>query len=259
MGFRRIIGVAGLVALVAACDVGVTHPSIYVDDTSALLQGSLTTEDAGSTVTWWFEYGTTLAFGSTTPEQSLTFRPGATSAQVAAVVTGLDEGTTYFHRTCVRNERGGGVCGAPQSFTTTSGRDSVQGTGIAGAIPELGYYLGVDVDASSAADGSDLEGTASRSPGVHYFRLPDEGVVTCLRVDGNRASVGFLADYTMYDPSLPLVPVVLYVEDNGATGDRFSSALPAAPQTTCPDPDPVLDGTAGNTVVLGDLVVHDHP
>jgi hypothetical protein len=260
MEVRRLGAVAVLALLLAACDYGTTAPPTHVADTSAVLEGTLHTDDAGSTVTWWFEYGPTTALGTTTPERSGTFYPGGTNLPVQATVTGLDEGTTLHYRSCVRNAAGGGICGAIQSFTTTTGRDSVQGLGITEQIPMLGYALGAYADASAEADGSSPEGIASRSPGTYYFRIADEGPVVCLRVEGNRAAVGYLADWTIIDPTLPLVPIVLHIEDNGPTGDRYAVDVVDESPTTCPDPDDLLDAVAGNPVLIGDgFVVHDHP
>jgi hypothetical protein len=257
MGVRRLGAVAVLAVLLAACDVGQAHEASQVDDTSATLEAYIHSDAEGAgneTLTWWFEYGSTPAFGSTTPEVTSDV-PNGQARLVASTVTGLDEGTTYHFRACVR----GGLCGRVLTFTTTSERDSVHGLGVSTEIPELGYHVGASVDVSASPDGSDPVGRASRSPGVHYFRLPDEGVVTCLRVEGDRASIGFLADYTMFDPSLPLVPVVIYVEDVGTAGDRFTTELPAEVPTSCPDPDVALDSPGVQTVTRGDFVVHDHP
>lgn len=257
---RTLVAVLAAGLLLAACDHGATSPPTHVADTSAVLEGALHTDDAGSTVTWWFEYGATTALGNATPEQTLTFPAGSTAAQVEATVTGLDEATTHHYRTCVRNARGGGLCGAVQSFTTTAGRDSVHGEGVSSAIPEIGYYVGAIVEASSEPDGSSPVGDASRTPGVHYFRIADEGPVTCLEVEGNRASVGYSADYSMYDPSLPPAHILLHIEDNGAAGDRFVVDVLTEAPTTCPDPDVVLDAEVGETVTMLDgFVVHDHP
>ena len=258
--WRAIGAVSAGLLLLAGCDYGDTRGADRVGDTTARLEGYVHT-DSAETVTWWFEYGPTPGLGSTTPERSFTTTQAeGGGGSVYATVTGLAEGTTHHYRHCVRNGNGAVVCGAPKTVTTTAGRDSVVGLGIASEIPELGYHLGASVDASSAPDGSSPEGQASRSPGTHFFRIPDSGEVTCLRVEGNRAAVGFVADWTMYDPSLPLVPLVLHIEDNGTAGDRFAVAAVVDPPTTCPDPDVLLDASPGNTVLIGDgFVVHDHP
>jgi hypothetical protein len=127
--------------------------------------------------------------------------------------------------------------------------------------------IGGTVEASSAADGSGATGFAESLPGVRYFRLPDRGSVTCLRVEGNRAAVGFLADpIGTGDPSDVPVPMMAFVEDNAATAtpDRWVSRQIPAIATSCPaatDADFVDEvyPTFGARVTQGDFVVHDHP
>src|SRR5690606_21242383 len=110
---------------------------------------------------------------------------------------------------------GHGSCGDDQTVTTTSGHDYVIGRGTVFALPQLGYELGGMVDASSAADGSDAIGWVLSVPGVRHFRLADAGPVSCRRVDGNRATIGFVADpLGIGDPAAVPVPMVAFVEDN---------------------------------------------
>jgi hypothetical protein len=257
MRFRSLGAVAVAAALLAACDFGDTRDAVFVGDTSARLEGLVHT-DSAEDVLWWFEYGPTAELGEATPQRGHTSSQ-AGAVEVAAVVTGLDEATTYHYRLCVLNEQSGGVCGAQRQFTTTAGTDSVLGIGVTDSIPELGFFVGAVVEATSEPDGTSPAGHASRSPGEHHFRVPDEGPVTCLRVQGNRATVGFTADYSEYDPTLPPVHVVLHIEDNGAIDDRFESVVVAAPTTTCPLPDATLIDEANRVVSDGDAwVVHDH-
>lgn len=255
--FMRAAAAAAGVLLLAACDVGVTDPPTHVADTSAVLEGTLQTDDAGTTLTWWFEYGPTTSYGSTTAERTATFLPGRTTPiAVEATVTGLAHGTTYHYRTCVRNARGGGLCGAARTFTTTSGRDSVHGLGVSFEIIDQGFTIGVDIDASSAPNGSSATGQAARSPGLYYERIWDAGPVTCLRAEDDMATVGFVGDYSVN--GLPPVNLVVYVDDNGSSGDRFAVDIVASTPTSCPDPDDLTEAS-WQTLIRGDLVVHDHP
>ena len=67
-----------------------------------------------------------------------------------------------------------------------------------------------------------MTGDASASPGSDYFKIPDGGAVTCLRVKGNRAAVGFVAkpqDLGQAPPPGPVQRLIL-IEDNRPTGDR---------------------------------------
>ena len=195
-----------------------------VSDTSATLEAYIHSDAEGTgneALTWWFEYGPTPAFGSTTPEvtSDVPDRPGAL---VAATVTGLDEGTPT-----TSGPASAAGCAAGPTFTTTSERARCTASACPTEIPDAGYHVGASVDVSRGARRVRPRRPGIPLPGRPLLPLPDEGVVTCLRVDGNRASIGFLADYTMYDPSLPLFPVVIYIEDVGATADRFATELPA--------------------------------
>lgn len=255
--FARAAAVTVGVLLLVACDYGVADPPTHVADTSAVLEGTLHTDVPGTTLTWWFEYGPTASLGSATPERTATFQPGRTTPiAVEATVVGLAEATTYQYRTCVRNPQGGELCSSTRAFTTTQGRDSVHGLGVSFEIVDQGLVIGADIDASSAADGSGATGHASRAPGLYYPRVWDAGPVTCLRAEGDMATVGFIGDYS--NRGLPPVNLVVYVDDNGATGDRFAVELVASTPTTCPDPGD-LTGAAWQTLVRGDFVVHDHP
>ncbi len=246
----------GAALLLAACDVATTGGASRVTDVSATLAGRVKVETAGPSEVW-FEYGPTTAYGSRTPSQTVTTAADGDTGYVTAEVDGLAEGTTVHYRACARDEEGVGLCGADATFTTSEGRDSVVGLGVVEEIPSLGYVVGANLDVRAGADGSDPEGTVSTSPGSAYFHIPDEGPITCVRVEGNRAVVGFVADATEYDPSIPLDHVVVMIEDNGATGDRMRTEGAPAPVTTCPAPDPAAAGWG--TAVRGGWRVHDHP
>ena len=87
--------------------------------------------------------------------------------------------------------------------------------------------------------------------------------MTCLRVEGNRAAVGFLTDGdwgTKY-------PLMVFIEDNGATGDRWSMLRLDAVASTCPVPtaanltSPPYPGSPPGfppTIYIGGFAVHDH-
>lgn len=88
-----------------------TSPSA-VAATSATLHGTVLTEAAASAT---FQYGTTAAYGTTTPAVALAYAPAAQA--VAANVAGLAAGTTYHYRVVAHNA-GGTSYGADQTFTT---------------------------------------------------------------------------------------------------------------------------------------------
>ena len=86
---------------------------------------------------------------------------------------------------------------------------------------------------SADPDGTDAVGNAATVPGFFDFRLEDSGPVSCLRVEGNRATIGFVSDPGRYGiPEAPVF-VLAYVEDNGPSGDRFGRSILTSP-TSCP-------------------------
>jgi hypothetical protein len=177
-------------------------------------------------------------------------------SEISGAVTGLTASTAYQYRLCIRNEDGGGLCGAPGTFTTKpDDRDVVQGSLGIPIVPELGYVEGVAVSVRAEPDGSQPVGQVSRSPGSAYFRVPDTGPATCPRIVGNRAAIGFVASFTDLDPTVPDIPQVVFVEDNGPTGDRFASVTVDETPTACPDPSSVTLKAA----VTGDVTITDHP
>jgi hypothetical protein len=103
-------------------------------------------------------------------------------------------------------------------------------------------------------DSSEPVGTASRLPGSSYFRYPDSGSATCLRIVGNRAAIGFVA-LDELGSGAPPVPQVVFVEDNGSSGDRFTHVFTQETPLECPDPS---DGAiAWKTATLGNVTITD--
>jgi hypothetical protein len=244
----------------ASCAFGVTTPATNVTDSSALLTGVVRNTITGPT-DFWFDYGHTSAYGSSTPHGSVDVTDTANSYPVTAPLAGLHPGAEYHSRLCALDANGKGVCGGDQAFATVG--DSVTGRGTVFSIPDLGFVIGAAFDASSGSDGSAPSGTAEWSPGSFFFRFRDVGPVTCLRIDGHRATVGFVAQ-PVIDPDLKPIPELLFVEDNGATGDRLGMRVIAAPATTCPVatgadfPDFVLGGVVIPPVLTtGDFVIRD--
>ena len=85
-----------------------------VGSTGATLNGAVNPE--GQSTTYWFEYGTTAAYGF----QTASANPGAGTASVpvSASLTGLLPGTLYHYR-LVAVSAGGTTLGADQTLTTT--------------------------------------------------------------------------------------------------------------------------------------------
>jgi hypothetical protein len=80
---------------------------------AATLRGSISPD--GGTVSYYFEYGSTQAYGARTPTSAL--GTGAKTIHVSAAVSGLSPYTTYHFR-LVAVRAGGSTSGADHTFTT---------------------------------------------------------------------------------------------------------------------------------------------
>jgi hypothetical protein len=266
-GRLKYVATAGLGScLLAACGFGITGPATNVTDVGAQLSARVGNTNPEATA-WWFEYGPTAAYGAATPHGSVSVGSASSQYAVNALVSGLSDGTTYHYRVCTSGTDGRGSCGEDATFSTTTGHDSVTGSGV---ILDLGfgYVLGGQALAiGDTAEAGSATGRAAISPGSVYFKIADGGAVTCLHVAGNRAAVGFVADAVdLGQPDPAPIPRVLYIEDNGASGDRIGFGGLNAPYTSCPAPTAAdfVDFTVGDSVIppvleSGDFTIHDHP
>jgi len=250
----RLCALVALVAVLGACGFGQTGGARLIGGSSAVLDGSVSNVRTGETA-YWFEYGLSTAYGWATPRGQVTVTDSSRPQPVSAVAHGLPEGTTVHYRVCAVDDDGSGICGADATFVTTSGLDTVTGTGTSVVVPQLGYAVGAYVDARSGPNGEGAGGTASTSPGRRYFKVADSGDVTCLRVEGNLATIGFVSpDWT--GTGQPDLPILVRIEDNGPAGDRFAIGTLAPPYDTCPDPAPLAPDA--EVVTAGGWVVHEH-
>ena len=90
-----------------------TGPPRGVSGAAATLTGSV--DSRGRTTTWYFEYGTTTAYGTSTAAQSSDAKPGDRNA--AVTVSTLKPSTSYHYR-LVATSDAGTTRGADQAFTT---------------------------------------------------------------------------------------------------------------------------------------------
>ena len=93
-----------------AAPAATTGPAGAVSDNSATLSGSVNPN--GAPTSYRFEYGTTTAYGATTPATDAGSGAGAVAA--GATVSGLSPGTTYHYRVVATNA-GGVTHGADQT------------------------------------------------------------------------------------------------------------------------------------------------
>ena len=174
----RLRGLQALTAILlcslAGCSVGFRAAPSGITTHGAVLNGGVATTSPGP-VTYTFELGP--AGGALQPRTSrfLTFdEPG--TAPVSENVEGLEPGRTYRYRICAD------YCSPTREFTTGEplGKDYA-----------IGSFFGVGVqfiiEATSDPGGANPEGDIVADQG----RLGQlRGEVTCLKVSGNRATIG---------------------------------------------------------------------
>lgn len=91
-----------------------TKPATGVTDVLATLEGSVA-DSTEETISYWFEYGSSTAYGSKTERHRLEIT-GQDDQPVSEDLSGLTSETTYHYRTCTKEPTT--VCGADRSFTT---------------------------------------------------------------------------------------------------------------------------------------------
>ncbi len=146
-----------------------------------------------------------------------------------------------------------GVASATHSNGKGPDKDLVSGTGQ--FLPDT-LDLEIHVNAQSGPSGEDAKGR-------FFVRRGDDtdldfrGEVTCLHVDGNRATVGGrITQARAGDESLEGRGIVLFIEDNGEGSnnpdDESDGFFTPTPPQTCPPP---TFGTA--PFEKGNYIVHD--
>lgn len=97
----------------AGAPLATTTRATSIGSTSARLNG--TVNPNGQATRWWFEYGTSTAYGSRTSTRNA--GSGTSAAGVVASVSGLRRETTYYFRLVAVNDSGSSF-GADRTFST---------------------------------------------------------------------------------------------------------------------------------------------
>jgi hypothetical protein len=248
--------------VLSGCVLSSTGTPRIVADESAVLTGAVQSSQPDS-VTYWFKYGTTPNYGSTTTAQTAFVQQGSTT--LSQLVDGLTAGTAYHYQLCSDvPDTLPPNCGADRVVTTTTGHDSVHGQAtysysqpcVSGTCD---YYDSFSIDAAvdpgSGAIQGDLtfEGVSPGTPFSGPIGYTGVGTIECLRVSGNIAVVGYFETINS-DVGVFTAEAGFVIEDNGATGDRYLASS-WSPTNACPTPSASLFNSG--TPHPGDFVVHD--
>jgi phosphodiesterase/alkaline phosphatase D-like protein len=204
-------------------DAQVTAPAVStsaasaVTQTSATLNGNLTALGSASPVTVSFEWGTTAAYGSDTPGQSLN-AAGAFNAGI----TGLTPDTTYhYHAVAVGSST---VYGTDQSFTT--GKPSTP--------PTVTTSAASAITQTSATLNGNLTSLGSASPVTVRFEWGTTDAYGSLTPNQSRNSTGtFNAGITGLTPATTYHYRAVAVGSSTVygTNQTFTTGGPVTPPT----------------------------
>ncbi len=172
--------------LTAQAPAVTTSAASSVGSRSARLNGRV--DPNGRSTSYWFEYGTSTAYGTKTSSSSV--GSGTSSTKVSKSVTGLRQGTTYHFR-LVASSDAGTASGADQVFTTQS-------------APTVSTGQASDVDLTSASLGGSVNPNGrSTSWFVEYGTSTRYGSRTSSRgVGSGRAAVVVAAKVSNLRPGV---------------------------------------------------------
>jgi hypothetical protein len=198
----------------------VTSPATNVAATSATLNGAVNPN--GRPTSWYFEYGTTAAYGSTSSSKNA--GSGSASIKVSASLTKLTTGTTYHFRLVAKSDAGTSR-GADETFATT---------GVTIRASALAVVFGQHVTLSGAVSG----GQAGETVTVYAQRYGEtsfRSIATVLTTAGGSwsyaAKPSIRTDYEASWKTAPSSPVAVGVHPlvtlRSLSGVRFSTHVAA--------------------------------
>jgi len=140
-----ILGVTGT-AQAATAPSALTGPVTAVASTTATLSGTINPN--GTATTWYFEYGTSTAYGTKTPAGN--GGAGTANTGVSSNLASLTGGTTYHYR-LVATSTAGTTNGSDGIFTTQSATPPAVTTSAASSVSSSGATLNGSVNPNGRA------------------------------------------------------------------------------------------------------------
>jgi hypothetical protein len=243
----------------------VLPPSIDGESASAVAQSAATLNASinpnSETTTYHFEYGTSMAYGTTVPVPDASIGSGYGDVNVGQQLTGLAPDTTYHFRVVATNATSppGGTDGPDETFTTPPPEPPVVSTGQAEGVGQSTATLTAAVDTQGfetvyefdfgpdTSYGIRIFGNAGSEPGTQTFKIPLQGLApgttyhyriaatnafgTVYGVDVTFTTASYPSAVLSEPVALPLVPALLLAPEPPAGGAGTATAarvLPAA-------------------------------
>jgi hypothetical protein len=152
--------------------------------------------------------------------------PANASGPFSQTVNNLSADTEYSFRVCGQQLNGSGLaCAQTRTFTTEPAvEDSARASWWSGCCESF------QVDARSGPGGQNAHGSLSWELGTSSLTQETfEGAVTCLEVDGRRAVVGAVGEWTVFWPTVTTKPgsMLALVVDGVTLADRFATNPPS--------------------------------
>jgi hypothetical protein len=253
---KRTSAVAVVIAAItmAGC-YGSTEPATDVRPNSAVLQARGTANDGPAFS--YFELGkawTPPQQDGKTPTRTW---PAGASGPISERVTGLEEATDYRYRVCGNDAGKAAVCANTRSFTTPGpdGVDSVIGFWRAGfsADPTGGSVRAIrDTDGANPRGNLSITTIAQSDPGEAFQEHRFTGFVTCLRIDGVRATVGAVgAERVDGGPDTPYTAIASFRDEPGGNGIGYATT-PGSTPPNCGTDREVSFGHAISSITITD-------
>jgi Ca2+-binding RTX toxin-like protein len=223
-----------------------TSAPTAIGSTTAVLNGVV--DPRGQATAWWFEYGTTTRYGSTTPRRDLAAGTGALT--VSTPLTGLHPGVIYHARIVAENGAGKSK-GGDVTFTT-------------GSLPGVTTGAVFGIKPSSAAVGGAVNPNGRPTTvWFEYGRTTRYGLRTSARSVGDgTADVAVQETLTGLEPGLRYHYRLVARSDAGTVAGRDASFGTVTPPRGAdgrpirctvvgtPGPDRIV-GTPGPDVICG--------